>query len=35
LHDFSLRFDGLDTRATGLAVGADEIEAAFAATDPR
>jgi histidinol dehydrogenase len=34
LHDFSLRFDGLDTRATGLAVRADEIEAAFAATDP-
>jgi histidinol dehydrogenase len=35
LHDFSQRFDHIDTRAQGLAVTAEEIEAAFAATDPR
>lgn len=34
LHEFSLRFDGLDTRATGLAVRSEEIDAAFSATDP-
>ncbi|MEM5471483.1 histidinol dehydrogenase [Hoeflea sp. AS60] len=35
LHDFSQRFDGIDTRTLGLAVTADEIEAAFQATDPK
>ena len=35
LHDFSQRFDRIDTRALGLAVTADEIEAAFRATDPK
>jgi len=34
LHDFSLRFDGLDTRRAGLAVTAEEVEAAHAAVDP-
>lgn len=34
LHDFSLRFDGLDTRKAGLAVTAEEVEAADAAVDP-
>lgn len=34
LHDFSLRFDGLDTRQAGLAVTAEEVEAAHAAVDP-
>ncbi|MEQ8738692.1 MAG: histidinol dehydrogenase, partial [Hoeflea sp.] len=34
LHDFSLRFDGLDTRKVGLAVTAEEVEAAHAAVDP-
>lgn len=35
LHDFSQRFDRIDTRALGLAVTAEEIEAAFRATDPK
>ena len=35
LHDFSQRFDHIDTRALGLAVTAEEIEAAFEATDPK
>ena len=35
LHDFSLRFDGIDTRKLGLAVTAVEIEAAFRETDPK
>ncbi|GAB5462755.1 histidinol dehydrogenase [Hoeflea alexandrii] len=35
LHDFSQRFDHIDTRALGLAVTAEEIEAAFEATDPQ
>jgi histidinol dehydrogenase len=35
LHDFSQRFDHIDTRTLGLAVTAEEIEAAFAATDPK
>ncbi|KJS10945.1 MAG: histidinol dehydrogenase [Hoeflea sp. BRH_c9] len=34
LHDFSQRFDGIDTRTLGLAVAQDEIEAAYQATDP-
>jgi len=34
LHEFSQRFDGIDTRALGLAVTADEIESAYQATDP-
>lgn len=34
LHDFSLRFDGLDTRKAGLAVTAGEVEVAHAAVDP-
>lgn len=35
LHDFSQRFDRIDTRALGLAVTAEEIEAAFRVTDPK
>ncbi|OCW56318.1 histidinol dehydrogenase [Hoeflea olei] len=34
LHDYSLRFDRLDTRSLGLAVSDAEIDAAFEATDP-
>nr|WP_255561604.1 histidinol dehydrogenase [Pseudohoeflea sp. DP4N28-3] len=34
LHDFTLRFDGLDTRAAGLSVAAADIEAAYEALDP-
>ncbi|MDZ7603736.1 MAG: histidinol dehydrogenase [Hoeflea sp.] len=34
LHAFSQRFDGIDTRALGLAVSADDIEVAYRATDP-
>ncbi|WP_420410590.1 histidinol dehydrogenase [Hoeflea sp.] len=34
LHDFSMRFDGLDTRAVGLAVTSEEVEAAHSAVDP-
>lgn len=33
LHDFTLKFDRLDTRAAGLRIGEDEIEAAYAATE--
>jgi histidinol dehydrogenase len=33
LHDFSRRFDGIDTRTLGLAVTAAEIEAAYQAAD--
>lgn len=35
LHEFSQRFDGIDTRKLGLAVSADEIEAAYQAADPK
>jgi len=34
LHELTAKFDGLDTRTLGLAVRSQEIEAAFAATDP-
>lgn len=34
LHDFTERFDGINTRQLGLAVTADEIEAAYQATAP-
>ncbi|KGF70189.1 histidinol dehydrogenase [Hoeflea sp. BAL378] len=34
LHEFSQRFDGIDTRRLGLAVTAEEIETAYRATDP-
>ncbi|MBC7281640.1 histidinol dehydrogenase [Hoeflea sp.] len=34
LHDFSQRFDKIDTRELGLAVAAEDIEAAYLATDP-
>lgn len=35
LHDFTLKFDRLDTRAAGLRIGEDEIAAAYAATDAK
>ena len=35
LHDFTLKFDRLDTRAAGLRIGEDEIVAAYAATDAK
>lgn len=34
LHDFSQRFDGIDTRKLGLAVDPEDIEAAYQAADP-
>ena len=34
LHDFSQRFDGIDTRKLGLTVSAEDIEAGYQATDP-
>ena len=33
LHDFTLKFDRLDTRSSGLRIGEDEIAAAYTATD--
>jgi histidinol dehydrogenase len=35
LHDFTLKFDRLDTRAAGLRICEDEIEAAYAATEDK
>ncbi|MGN6550580.1 MAG: histidinol dehydrogenase [Pararhizobium sp.] len=34
LHDYTLRFDGLDLKETGIAVDEAEIEAAFGAVEP-